>query len=354
MEKLRTMIMKRFLLALAVSLAVTLPAARAGAVADTLPFLSSLRHEVTNQLTIQSNLVAAATNKAQAKLPKSLAGKLKLALRTIDRTKTNYAAGAKTLSTLNKSFARSALSNEFNPLLDATFDQYIDALNDEIDDAEDRINAAYPGRSRDAALKALARMIAYVDSATTNTNFLRALKALGSAAKGEALVEKATVRAENAPLPPAQYKATINGAIYGNFNFTPKVVGQEAFAAVHSVPLNNLIMNGVNGVRSGSGFSTKITMRTLTITIPNLVDGTTTYPVGTGSGHVSVIYSVSKGGVSGVEGADGYTGTSGTLTVTVNKAAKTAVGTFSFTAPGENTPTTASTSNGSFSIVWVQ
>lgn len=347
--------MKRILLALAVTFAVLLPSANAVAIdPNPLPFLGYIRQEVTNQLTIQSNLVAAATNKTEAKLPKSLLTKLKSSLRTIDRTKTNYAAGAKSLSVINKTLSRSALSNEFNPLLDAAFDRYIDALNDEIDDAELRINASYPGKSHDAALKALAKLIASVDSATTNTNFLKALKALAAAAKGEALVEKATVRAQNAPLPPAQYKATITGAIYGTFNFTPKVVGQEAFAAIHSPALNNLIMNGVNGVRSGSGLSTKITMRTLTIGIPNLVDGTTTYQIGSGSGQVSVIYSVSKGGIGGIEQADGYDGASGTLTVTVNKAAKTAVGTFSFTAPGENTPTTASTSNGSFSVVWIE
>lgn len=339
--------MKKLLLALTLSLAVFLP--RAQAIPDSLPYLGSIRSEVLDQLTIASNNVATTNNvAANKKLIKTLLGAKKL----IDKTKTNYVGGAKSLTVLNKTFVRSALSNEFNPLIGQTLDVYVGSLYSVRDTLADRVNGSYPGRAQTAALATLAKLLAAIDNANTNTNILLALRSLGVAAKTETAAQKATVKAENAPLPPAQYKATITGALFGNFNFTPNPA--NAIASVFNAPLNYLQMNGISGVRSGSGLSTKLTTRQLLITIPNLADGTTTYEVGDGSGKAFVLYTVGRGGVGGSDGADGYEAVSGTLTVTVNKASKTAVGTFSFYAPGENTATAASTSNGSFSVVWIE
>jgi hypothetical protein len=345
--------MKKLLVALALSLAVFLP--RAQAIPDSLPFLGSLRFQVNNQLTLASNNLSAAvavTNKVEAAKQKKLITLLNTARKTIDKTKTNYVAGATVLGALNKTLGRSALSNEFNPILTNTFNVYLAALINLEDAYSDRVDGSYPGRAHDAAAKALDKFLLALNSASTNTNYLLRLKFLLAAAKGEALSLKATVKAEHAPLPPAQYKATITGALFGNFNFTPKPA--NAIAAVFNAPFNSLTMNGVNGTTSGSGFGTKLTTRQLLITIPNLTDGTTTYQVGDGSGKVFILYTVGRGGIGGSDGADGYEAVSGSLTVTVNKASKTAVGTYSFYAPGENTATAASTSNGSFSIVWIE
>ena len=345
--------MKKLLVALTLSLAVFLP--RAHAIADTLPFFGSLRSEVNYQLTLATNnltAAVAATNKVEAAKQKKLITLLNTARNTINKTKTNYVAGATVLGALNKTLGRSALSNEFNPILTNTFNIYLASLINLEDAYSDRVDASYPGKLHVAAGKVLDKFLLALNSASTNTNYLLRLKFLLAAAKSEALSLKATVKAEHAPLPPAQYQATITGALFGNFNFTPKPA--NAIAAIYNPLLNNLIMNGVNGTQSGSGFSTKVTTRQLLITIPNLVDGTTTYQIGSGSGKAFVLYTIIRGGIGGSDGADGYEAVSGTLTVTVNKAGKTAVGTFSFTAPGEDTPTTASTSNGSFSIVWQQ
>lgn len=341
--------MMKLLLALTLTLAVFLP--RAQAVADTLPFLTTFRSQVANQLTIASNNIVATNDvRGNTRLKKTLIG----ALRTIDRTKTNsYVAGASALNVLNRTFYRTSLSNTFNPLVDQTRDVYVASLYLAYSNYAARVNASYPGRSQTAAFATLARLLAAIDTANTNTNVLVALRFLSTAARTETATLAATKRAEAAPLPPQQYTATIAGALYGTFNFTPKPA--NAIAAVRNIALNNLQMNGVSGTVSGSGFSTKSTVRTLFINIPNLANGTTVYDVGSGSGKAFVNYTVARGGIGGADPADGYEAVSGTLTVTVNLAAKTAVGTFSFSAPGENNPgSTASTSNGKFSVLWIE
>lgn len=340
--------MKKLLLALVLSAAVFLPRAQAISVLNP-PYLGSISNEVFVQLTVVTNEINATNNLvANKKLLKVLLGAQKL----IAKTKTNNVGGSKSLGVLNKSLGRSSLSNTFNPLIQGTADIYVSVFDNIFDALEHRVNSSYPGRAQDAARKVLAKFEAAIRNADTNANFLLVLKSLSVAAKGEIGAQKATVKAENAPLPPQQYKATITGALFGTFNFTPKPA--NAIAAIHSTLLNNLEMNGVSGVTSGSGFGTKVTVRQLFINIPNLTDGTTTYDVGSGSGKAFILYTVSKGGVGGSDGADGYEAVSGTLTVTVNKASKTAVGSYSFYAPGENTPTAASTSNGSFSVVWIE
>lgn len=325
--------MKRILLALAVTFAVLLPSANAVAIdPNPLPFLGYIRQEVTNQLTIQSNLVAAATNKTEAKLPKSLLTKLKSSLRTIDRTKTNYAAGAKSLSLLNRTLSRSALSNEFNPLINATFDRYLDALNDEIDDAEDRIGASYPGKSQDAANKALAKWILLVEKATTNANFLKALSSLGLAAKAEAIVEKAVTRAEAAIAPPAGITFSTTGSVRHSGKTTGAVIAYYPFG------VGNFVING------GQATFKPIGLRTVTFAIYQVPEGYSEIPLNEGS-YVWASYNPFGGEAYGEN-------TTGVVKVTRNSVTKLMYGTFEYTCVEQDNPAKTITIKGSFSGTW--
>src|SRR5436309_13726850 len=82
----------------------------------TLPFLQRLRVKVVDQQTIASNDVVA---------NKQLLASLKKALTTIDKTKTNYAAGAKSLGVLAKNLNRTSVSNVFAGDFDTIANIYV-------------------------------------------------------------------------------------------------------------------------------------------------------------------------------------------------------------------------------------
>ncbi len=337
--------MKKFLLLTLLSLLLSFASAHAVAA---LPGFESLRAETLTQLTIASNNVA---NEIDVKANQSLIKTLQGALKLIDKTKPDYGSGARALGSLTKTYNRTTVSNAFHPVLEGTFNSYIASLRSDANQLQSRLNSTFPGKARTSAETSMTRLVAAIDAAETTADLAAAIKLLATAGKSLGAAQKAVVKAENAPLPPAQYRATITGALFGTFNFTPNP--KEAIAAVYNAPVNQLIINGVSGTTSGSGLNTKATTRQLAITIPNLTDGTTTYEVGNGGGKAFVLYTIVRGGINGSDGADGYQATSGTLTVTVNKAARTAVGTFSFNAPGSTNPSSvASTSNGTFSVVW--
>jgi hypothetical protein len=334
--------MKKLLFTLVLSLAVFIPRAHAGGVAQTLPFLADLRAEVLDELTKASNNIAMTNDVVgNKKLAKTLLGALKL----IDKTKTNYVTGAKNLGVLNKTLGRTAVSNEFHPRVDASLNLYVASLYDRLDDLEDIVNASYPGRAHDAAVKALNKLLAAIDGANTNANIVLALKALSAAAKAEIGAAKAAVKADAAPAPPSHFTATITGSGEGTVNFRPSPA-----PAVASRIVNLLNIVGVEVRVSG----TTVRTRNLNLNIPNLTDGTTTYNVSdTGGGNANVVYTTSTGGLGVPPSGDGFSATSGSVTVTVNTTTKTAFGTFSFSAPGQNNPgNVATSSNGSFAVTW--
>lgn len=255
-------------------------------------------------------------------------------------------AGSKSLTVLNKALGRSALSNEFNPLITNTFNVYLATLLNLEDLYSDRVDGSYPGKAHVAAAKALDKFLLALDRASTNTNFLVRLKFLAAAATGEALALKATVRAEAAPAPPAHFTATIAGSGEPTFAFKP-FLGSIAASRV-----GNGVIIIVQDVKISGGGRT-IRQRVLTMNFPVQTDGTFTYTVQGPVNNWDLNYVsslINNGAVSG----DAFDATSGTLTVTVNVAAKSVIGSFSFAAPGDTNPgNVAQTSNGSFSLTWL-
>ena len=307
----------------------------------------AVRAEIAAQLTVASNTVP---------VNKKLIASLKKSLAVLDKPGvTNLVNDTKVLTLLTP-LTKTSLSNTFNPLLNNSLNDYLALFFSAAANSSNNLAGTFPSGVHTAAGNKLIALYDQLLNADNLSDLIAASKQLAAAAKTLGVVNALVDKAENAPAPRAQYTATVTGALFGTFNFTPKPAA--GFAALHSTVANNLIMNGLNASTSGSGLGTKLSVRELYIAIPNLTDGTTTYEVGTGqnsSGKVFVLYHSSRSGPGGIDGADAYTAVSGSLTVTVNKAAHTAFGTFSFAAPGQDNPAaTASTSNGSFSVTWMQ
>jgi hypothetical protein len=312
--------MMKLLLALTLTLAVFLP--RAQAVADTLPFLTTFRAEVANQLTVVSNNIAATNDvRGNTRLKKTLIG----ALRTIDRTRTNsYVAGASALNVLNRTFYRTSLSNTFNPLVDQTRDVYVASLLQAHANYAARVNASYPGRAQTAALTSLARLLAAIDTANTNTNVLVALRFLSTSAKTETATQRATVKAEAAPAPIASITANVSGAI----NTTIKTTGA---GITPGSPGNYTVL--------GSQFTLRpIGQRIVRFSLYGLTDGTHTVTLDDGGIVISAGFNTTT-----------YEGNPGTATVTYNSASKVMFGTFTFTAFDDDNNASTITVTGSFS-----
>ncbi len=276
------------------------PEARAGGIP--LPFFTDLRAEVVDQLAKASNNIAITNDVAgNKKLIKSLNSALKL----IDKTKPTYVTGAKALGVLSKSLARTAASNEFNPIIDSTRALYVGSLYGVAEDLQDVVDASYPGRAREAALKAMAKFLAAIDGAETNANIALALKALSSAAKYQIAAAKAAQKADAAPAPPAQITAQVTGALKTSIKTL----------AAGIVPGAGLVINGAQP--AGIGF------KQINFSLLNVAEGTST--VNLAFGNINIM-----NGPSVVNYGNG----AGTATVTRNNSNGTAYGTFSFTATG--------------------
>jgi hypothetical protein len=180
--------------------------------ADDLPFFSSLRAEISSQLTVASN-----TLPLNKKLITALGANLKL----IDRTKTNLIAGSASLGTLAKGLGRTSLSNTFLPILTDTRSVYLDTIETQKGGLEQRLVTTFPGTTRTAANTALNKLAAALDGAKTNTIFTASLTSLSKAAKALATAEKSVIKAETAP-PGADFlTATITESNQGVTVFKP-------------------------------------------------------------------------------------------------------------------------------------
>ena len=326
--------MKKILFALVLSAAVYLPCAQAD---DSVPYLGSISTEITNQLTIASNNVV--ENK---KLIKTLQG----ALKTIAKTKTNYVAGAKTLATLNKTFARTSLSNDFSILIEATATLYVNVFEDSLDDLEDRLDAAFPGKANEAARKALAKFEAAIQNANTNANFLLALKALGVAAKAEIAADKATDKAEDAPAPPNGFTANINTSDE-HFTFNPKPIFVNAGYTAGTKILNLAVAE----IKPGSVIQTRTF--NLLLSVPN--EGLNTYNLSTSPNVFVCTYGSYRTSFSNPNPVgESYSADSGSISLTINTTTRLVYGTFNFTGNGDDNGSKTGTISGSFSITYLQ
>ena len=325
--------MKCLLLTLALCSAIFIPSARA---VDSLPYFGSVRAEVLNQLNLATNV---------AEPDKKLVSALRKALTAIDKTKPDYASGSKSLGKIASGLNRTSVSNVFAPVFQSTLADYIAALTGEEGTLAARLAATFPSKSRTSGELALERLLAALQSANATDDIIAAAKLLGTAAKEFGTATKLTVKAEDAPPPPSHFTATITGSGEGTVNFS-----SSPAPAVASRVGNLVTITGTQIQVNGTTVKTKV----LNVGIPNIVDGTTTYPVGANDGnHATVVYTTSTGGLGGPPSGDAFGGTSGSLTVNINIATKTAIGTFSFAGPGGNNPgNIATSSNGSFSVVW--
>ncbi|HEY0549775.1 MAG TPA: hypothetical protein VGF13_09240 [Verrucomicrobiae bacterium] len=325
--------MKCLLLTFALCSSLLVPSARAAA----LPYFDTLRAEVLSQLDLATNGVAVPDKKLVSTLQKTLTA--------IDKTKPDYASGSKSLSKIAGGLNRTSVSNEFVSVFQSTVANYVGSLAGEEDTLTARLASVFPSKSKTAAQSALIQLLNALDGANTNDDVAVAAKFLSTAAKNLSTATKLTVKAENAPPPPSHFTATITGSGEGTVNFSSSPAPAVASRTGNFVNITGTQIQ-VNG--------TTVKTRVLNVGIPDIVDGTTTYPVGANDGnHATVVYTTSTGGIGGPPSGDAFGGTSGSLTVNINIATKTAIGTFTFSGSGGNNPgNIATSSDGSFSVVW--
>jgi hypothetical protein len=326
--------MKKLLLPLILFAACLSQQARA---TQFLPFLNAIRSEILNQQVIVSNTVP---------LNKPLATALRKARTALDRTTpTNLVNDTKTLATVAATLNKSALSNQFDALIRSAIVNYAGTLSGALNTISNALLTTFPSGPHTAANNLIAQVHDTIADVLANGNTTLATKALAAITKKLPAIQNLLTRAINAPAPPVQLKATITATGEGTFKFQPT----PAKAAVATLIGNQLTIIGAQVQRIGT---TSVRSRNLAIGIPNITDGTHVYAVGGGGANASVLYTISQGGLGVPPTGDAYTAVSGTLTVTWNSATRAAVGTFTFSGPGQNNPgNSATSSDGVFSVV---
>lgn len=289
------------------------------------PYFRDLRIEVTNQLTIASNAVAA---------DKKLIAKLKSTLKTIDKNSSiTLAPGTKTLALVAKALNKTSLSNVFDAQLQFIVDIYTDNYAGLETGLETQLNTAFPGKKRDAAQKALNKLIAAIDSASSNLNTDLASKALSLASKNLVVAQKAVTSAKNAPLPPSSFQATV--AISGSSTTTFKPRLATVTPAV--IGSGNFFVNAAG--TSGSGINTKAI--SLSFALTDLVQGANTATITAGGANQYT--------TGGLNGNVSFNSTGGVSHVFWDAATKTLAGDFSFNGSEQDGARTA-TFSGTFSV----
>lgn len=299
---------------------------------DDLPFFSSLRQEITIQLTLASN-----TPPLNKKLINGLQANLKL----IDRTKPTLLTGGSSLGTLAKSLSKTSLSNTFLPILIDTRAAYIDAMETEISALMDQLADTIPGKARSAAQTAIGKVLAVIENVKTNASLAGSLGSLKKAATALVAAEKAVVKAETAPPGPNFLTATVTESNQGTFTFMPtkKTILDayyDEFSGEIDIDAGNLRsledrrahvgLLSIVGIVPGEG--------TYTLSLTNVNQGYATYE--------SAIVPDIKAPEPDLESYEFYAtvdpinrrlGT-GTLTITVDLEANIVWGEFAFTATG--------------------
>ena len=157
--------------------------------ADDVPFFVPLREEIVNQLTIASNNLA---------LNKKLISALASNLKTLDKTKPTLIAGSATLGTLAKNLGKTTLSNTFLPIVTGIRAVYLETMEGNLDELEERLSHTIPSKAQTTAQTDLGKATIAIDAVGTNSNFALSLKALSQAATALAKAEKSVVKAETA------------------------------------------------------------------------------------------------------------------------------------------------------------
>jgi hypothetical protein len=315
--------------------------------ADGLPFFSTLREEVVNQLTIATNTPP---------LNKKLVAALRTNLKLIDRTKPTLVNGSAALGVLAKGLARTAPSNTFLPILTDTRTVYVEALNAEIPPLVSRLGATIPGKAQNAAWTALAKLSAAIDDARTNVNFTVALKSLSKAAKALVVAQKAVGKAETARPGASFVTATITESNQGVTSF--KAAGGYLDGAYY--PDDGVLNLFAGDLKKLGGGLTQARLITLIATVP--ASGSYTFNLAGSQQSFATydrgIYRNINSDEPDVEFEDNFSTANsfstpppaGTLNISVDLEARLAWGDFTFTASGSNDSNLAVSMTGSFLI----
>ena len=267
-----------------------------------VPYFEALRSEVTNQLSIVSNAPV---------LDKRLVATLKTSLKLIDKTKTNYTAGTKSLGTLAKLLLHTSISNAFAGVLADTAETYLDALLNEEELLADRVARTDFSSAHGAAQKNLDQLGGALHAASTNTNVMVVAKYLSLAAKKLVAATAFTAKAETAVPPPANVTATVSGEIsfaYQGGRVTADHGGTDSFT-----------------VTSSQATAHPKAQHTITLRLEDVIEGRNQLIIGDGSPGTS------SGEVLIVD-VTAYRSITGTATVLRRSATKRIFGSFEFTA----------------------
>ncbi|MDB6155651.1 MAG: hypothetical protein JWL90_4104 [Chthoniobacteraceae bacterium] len=276
-----------------------------GNAAPSHPFLDPIRAELNKQLALVPTTTAA---------DRKLIGKLKSALKTIDKPGTsNLGTDVKALNLLINSLGKTTLKDTFTPLLDTAFDKYVAVLATGSADLDVRLDKLVDTKFTANARKQLDQLLKLLDGLAANEDLRAAVKALGKAAGKFTITDTLTSTAEHPPLGANKITATINGAPF-TADMRLSLAGYHSTA--HFIILTGNVLVG-----------TKV--NSLLLTIGNLTEGTSTH---TFAGKESeTIGAYTKAGIGG--GVDStVVSTGGTVTITLDSAKKVVSGTFSFTA----------------------
>jgi uncharacterized protein (UPF0218 family) len=156
---------------------------------DDLPFFSSLREEISSQLTIATNTLP---------VDKKLAAVLRSSLKIVDKTKPTLIAGSGALGTLAKSLGKTSLSNTFLPIVVDTRQTYLEVIDSEKTALEGRLAETIPGKAKSSAQTAIDKLAAAIEAVETNASLTLSLKSLSTAAKALATADKKVAKAETA------------------------------------------------------------------------------------------------------------------------------------------------------------
>ena len=316
--------------------------------ADELPFFSTLRGEIFNQLTIASNNVA---------LNKRLISVLSANLKTIDRTKPALVNGSAALGTLAKGLGRTSLSNTFLPILTDTRAVYLDVLETELSALQERLIGTIPGKSRTAAQTALGKLSAAIEAANTNANFTASLSSLSKAATALGAAQKSVVKAETA-VPGANFlTATITESNQGVTSFKPTkntILDATYDAASGEIDIDAGDLKKLAGGRVQVRFLSLAAMvpgeGTHTLSLTNANEGYAIYERGIVL-NINAPYPELKSQETylTIDPFNQRLGT-GTMTITLDLDANIVWGDFTFTATGSEDPNVQVRMTGSFLI----
>lgn len=321
--------MKKLWLSLFVLILVSARAQALGYYGD---YISQLQTAVNNALTSATDPKAlSALNKASNSLATVNASDVPAVLKTFSQASTGI--------------SKTSASNEVGATFQTILGYYIAIASGDALFQSNRLNGAFPSGTRNAALKNIGQVFGYLNGIGDSPNLAAAAKLVIKAANKNRVVTSLVDKALAVPPPPSQLSATISAPAPGGGNFSPDTVTATLNPGTHV-----LSITGVAITRKGL----TVTVRSLFINIPDVTsDGTRNLGVTSSGSDANILYTVQQGSVGGGSSGDSYGATTGSVSVTINTAAKAAFGTFTFSGAGQNNSSaTASSNDGSFSVIW--